>query len=48
MLIRDLDFVEEVRPYGVDVVTLDGDQRSGKGLLVGGYYEDKVSLEVDR
>jgi len=43
MLIKSLDYVEEIRPYGVSVVTPDGDQRSGKGFLVGGYYEHKAS-----
>ena len=44
MLIKRLEpeYLDEVRHYGLDVVTLDGEQRSGKGVMCGGYYSSKV------
>ena len=42
MLIRSLDFVEEIRQFKVDVVTVDGQNQSGKGILVGGYHNKSV------
>ena len=44
MLIRRLEpeYLDEVRHYGLDCVTLDGEQRSGKGVMTGGYYSSKV------
>ena len=43
MLIRDLTNYNELQAPGIDVVTIEGDQRSGKGVLVGGFYDTKVS-----
>ena len=43
MLIRDLTNYNELQATGIDVVTIEGDQRSGKGVLVGGFYDTKVS-----
>ena len=43
MLIRDLANYNELQARGIDVVTMEGDQRSGKGVLVGGFYDRKVS-----
>ena len=42
MLIRSLDFVDEIRQFKVDVVTVDGQSQSGKGVLVGGYHNESV------
>ena len=46
MLIRRLEpeYLDEVRHYGLDCVTLDGEQRSGKGVMTGGYYSSKVKI----
>ena len=43
MLIRDLTNYNQLQAPGIDVVTIEGDQKSGKGVLVGGYYDTKVS-----
>ena len=44
MLIRQFEpeYLDEVRHYGLECVTLDGEQRSGKGVMTGGYYSSKV------
>lgn len=47
MLIRDLENFAEIRQSKVDVVTLDGQQQSGKGFMTGGFYnssEAKLTL----
>ena len=46
MLIKKLDTknLDQIRQYNLDVVTLDGETRSNKGVMVGGYYSDKVRI----